>query len=84
MPRVLVVLALVALAMLVYGLIDAAQNSGPRVRHMPTWLWMVVIVCLPAVGTLLWFALGRPRPPVVDARGRPVGPDDDPEFLRRL
>lgn len=83
MPRVLVVLALVALAMVVYGLIDAAQSSGPRVRHMPTWLWMVVIICLPGAGTLLWFALGRPRPPLGDPR-RPAGPDDDPEFLRRL
>lgn len=82
MPRILVVVLLVALA--VYALIDLSQADGRRVRLMPRWLWVVAIL-IPLGGPLAWLFLGRPRgrqlPP---SQRRPIAPDDDPDFLRGL
>lgn len=81
MPRIVAVVLLVALV--VYALIDATQADGGRVRLMPRWLWLVAIVLLPGAGAVGWLAFGRPTgrrlPP-----GRPMAPDDDPDFLRGL
>ena len=59
MPRVLLVLAIVAVT--VYALVEAAQTPANRTRLMPRWLWFVAIVALPVVGPVGWFAVGRPR-----------------------
>lgn len=82
MPRVLLVLAIVAVT--VYALVEAVQAHPSRVRLMPRWLWMVAIVALPILGPVGWFALGRPAGGVGPGRHRPIAPDDDPDFLRRL
>lgn len=84
MPRV--VLVLVVIALTVYALVEAGQAESVRVRLMPKWLWIVGIIVLPVLGPALWFLVGRPT-----GRGlgggpqrRPIAPDDDPDFLRRL
>ncbi len=82
MPRVLLVLVIVAIT--VYALVEAAQAHPNRVRLMPRWLWMVAIVALPILGPVGWFALGRPHGGIGPAGRRPIAPDDDPDFLRRL
>ena len=45
MPRVLLVLAIVAVT--VYALVEAAQTPANRTPLMPRWLWFVAIVALP-------------------------------------
>lgn len=83
MPRV--VLALAVLVLTVYALADALQADRNRVRLMPWWLWLVAVIVAPVVGPLCWLFLGRPTPPGVGGSGRrPLGPDDDPDFLRKL
>lgn len=82
MPRVVLVVVLVALA--VYALIDLSQADGRRVRLMPRWLWVVAIL-VPGVGPLAWLFLGRPTRGTLPPGGRrPLAPDDDPDFLRGL
>lgn len=79
-------LVLVAAGLTVWAVLDLAQTPRNRVRGQSKALWALAAVALPVVGPLAWLALGRvapagggrPQPP------RPVGPDDDPEFLRRL
>lgn len=82
MARVLVVGGLAALAFAVYAIVDCVLTERARVRALPRWLWVVLIVVLPVVGGLLWFLLGRGAVPAAPPR-RTTGPDDDPEFLRR-
>ena len=84
MPRVLLVLLVIALT--VYAVVEAAQAQPSRVRLMPKWLWITAIIVLPVLGPLAWFVRGRPRGRGLPdgPRRRPISPDDDPDFLRRL
>jgi hypothetical protein len=79
MPRF--VLTFIALGLSIYALIDCLQTPSPR--NLPKSAWLLVIVCLPIVGPVLWLIFGR-----VNGGGggrgddEPTGPDDDPSFLK--
>ena len=85
MPRVIAVIALIALT--VYTLIEVMQAERFQTRNAPRWLWFAIVLVAPLVGPVAWFVFGRPDghreiPP--QQRPGPRGPDDDPEFLRKL
>ena len=92
MLRVVIVVAL--LAFVVFCVVDAVQTRREEVRGLPKPLWVLVCVLLPVVGGLAWLVAGRPRSILDiifgDRGGRsgrprgPLGPDDDPDFLRDL
>ena len=78
-------LPLIIIAMLmIYCVVEVAQSPGNAVRHMPKWMWAVVVICLPLVGSVLWLLLGRPNRESLGEHNPAVGPDDDPDFLGRL
>ncbi|MGC3992742.1 MAG: PLD nuclease N-terminal domain-containing protein [Propionicimonas sp.] len=81
--------------LLVFCLIDCILADDTRVRNLPKWGWVLLIVIIPLVGGIAWLVAGRPprvaprpttsapqweSPPYV----RPRAPDDDPEFLAKL
>lgn len=98
MPRVIISVVIVAVC--IYALIDCLRTDSREVRGVPKGVWIVALLLLPLLGALLWFLLGRPRSaatrpatggPATNGRaaggtasGRPLGPDDDPQFLRNL
>jgi len=97
MIRVLVPLILTGL--LVFAIVDVIVIDNGRVRGLPKFAWIMVVIILPLIGPLLWFFLGRERldapnhgryvndPAPVPEPGRrlgPIAPDDDPDFLGRL
>lgn len=78
------ILPVVLLALLVvYCLIEVAQADPDRVRALPRWLWVALIILLPGVGAIAWLIVGRPLRTQPPPR-RPRAPDDDPDFLRGL
>ena len=95
-----VLLILIPVAVTVYALIDALMAPRANVRLMSKWIWVIVILLLWIGGAVLWFVLGRPRNGKVGIGGastqgtvsgtpmgnapRPMGPDDDPDFLSSL
>lgn len=74
----------IALLVIVYALIQCAMAPRRSVRSLPKAVWILAIIILPLVGALLWFWLGMPRRGDAERPGRGRGPDDDPDFLRRL
>lgn len=97
MIRLYGLLALLDLALLVIALIDCLSTDEYAVRHLPKVVWVLLILLFSPVGAIVWFAVGRPerhttRPgatwksgtgfPERDRPHRPLGPDDDPDFLR--
>ena len=71
---------LVLLALTIYAIVDLAQSRDENVPFMPKWLWLFVVIFIPAIGPLLWIVAGygaRREPP------RDVPPDDNEDWLRR-
>lgn len=79
--RLLAVLV-IAVIIDVFALIDLRYIDRSRIRAFSKPVWAVIIVLVPVVGALLWFLLGRGRR--LRPGARPIAPDDDPAFLRRL
>jgi hypothetical protein len=85
MARLFVIVPLIAVAALIFALIDVVRIENARVRALPKALWVVIVVILPVIGPALWFIFGRARYGQVRAVSRgPIAPDDDPEFLGTL
>lgn len=72
-----ILLYILPIALHIYVLFDIFQTK--IVSLMPRWAWFCVQI-VPVIGPLLWIFSGR--------RGngfkRGYGPDDDPDFLRKL
>ncbi|HEY0187463.1 MAG TPA: PLD nuclease N-terminal domain-containing protein [Cellulomonas sp.] len=93
MARALLLLAIIGLV--VYAVADIASSDDDDRLDVPVFGWIVIVILLPVVGALGWIAVsrrqrsrragarpgsaGRPGPQHPD--GRPLAPDDDPEFL---
>jgi hypothetical protein len=65
------------------------------VRNLPKGVWVFLILLFSPSGAIVWFVAGRPERARTNTwrpgsgfpereRPRPVAPDDDPEFLRRV
>ena len=81
MARLLLILALVATAFWVYTIVDCALQSPSRHRGVNKPAWLAIVILLPVLGGILWFAIGRGRATQAVVRR---APDDDPEFLGRM
>lgn len=82
MVRLWLVLGVVAAVFYVFSIVDCALFDRTRVRGLPKFAWVLIVIVFPLIGGALWFMIGRGR---ANARGsRSLAPDDDPEFLRGL
>lgn len=91
---------IVALALLlfwIYCIFDVISTDESLTRNMPKFVWLVVVILLPTVGSVAWLALGRPQkagpapgatryqqPPRRLPKAPPKGPEDSPEFMSGL
>lgn len=84
---------LAALVVAVYSVVDCVQTPEDQVRGLPKVVWVFVILLFPFAGSAAWWFAGRATPMALpgrtapgDRRRRsgPIGPDDDPDFLRKL
>jgi hypothetical protein len=50
----------IELALVVFCLIDCVQSDERRIRNLPKWAWVVLIILLPIVGAIAWLVVGRP------------------------
>ncbi len=87
MVRLFILLAAAQLVLFVLALISCL--SANRVRNAPRFVWVLVILFIPLLGPLAYFAWGRPLPAPeegspVRKRPSPSSPDDDPDFLRSV
>jgi hypothetical protein len=83
---------LISLVLSVYALFSCIQTRDEDVPYLPKLVWIVLIVFVPFVGPIVWLLMvrngaARSERPVRRATtpsGRPVAPDDDPDFLASL
>ncbi len=50
----------IELALVLFCLIDCVQSDEHRVRNLPKWAWIVLIILIPIVGCIIWLFAGRP------------------------
>ena len=79
MARFIVLFVIAAVVFTVFSIIDCAVQPATRHRGVSK-RWWIVITCVPVIGGLLWFLIGRAR----RSRMRQIAPDDDPAFLGSL
>jgi len=77
---------LLAIAVTLYALIDCARTEQEAVRGLPKWGWLLIIIFIGTFGAVAYLIWGRPRNQGPGRGGprRVMGPDDDPDFLRKL
>jgi hypothetical protein len=80
-PRVLLIMALVATAFWVFTIVDCAVQPAIRHRGVSKPIWVLIVVLLPVLGGILWLVVGRSREKAAASRR---APDDDPEFLGKI
>jgi hypothetical protein len=85
----------IALVFWLWAIFDAITTENDKVRNLPKVVWVFIVLLGLEVGALAWVLLGRPRKqPFAGPRSAlrprpngpqgPVGPDDDPDFLRKI
>jgi hypothetical protein len=85
MARLWFVLGLMVVILSIYTLVECAMFDRGRIRGLPRWVWVFVIILVPVIGPLLWLFVGRGRNEVPGVHtARSFAPDDDPEFLKKL
>jgi hypothetical protein len=95
MARILPFISLIYIGIMVWAIADIALMDNSRVRGLPKFGWILLVVMLPLIGSILWLVIGR-EPlerrshgryadrPIAATGSRSVAPDDDPAFLERL
>ena len=77
------VLLVLYVALMTYTVTDVANRDEREPFGMHKALWVVFIVFVPYVGAIFWL-VARRREARRGGGERPLGPDDDPEYLRHL
>ncbi|MDT0158751.1 PLD nuclease N-terminal domain-containing protein [Microbacterium sp. ARD32] len=56
------VISLLVLVLMVFALVDIIRRDDSQVRYMPKFVWLLLVILLPFVGSVLWFGIGREYP----------------------
>lgn len=54
-----VLLSVITFAALLGALIDIVTKQDSQVKHLPKMAWIIIVILLPLIGSILWFAVGR-------------------------
>ncbi|MDQ1597433.1 MAG: hypothetical protein QOI70_857 [Microbacteriaceae bacterium] len=84
MARLELILVVLFIAFTIFAFVDCLRTEDSRVRALPKYLWLVLIVILTPFGGILWLLIGKDRADRSPVRHSNHGPDDDPAFLRQL
>jgi len=87
----MVLLPLLAFALFVFALVDIIIRPSDQVRHLPKLAWVFIVILLPLIGSIVWFAVGREyqasphrrtlRMPTAGARAMPGGYTAEREYI---
>jgi hypothetical protein len=98
MARVYMLLFALEILLAVLALISCLSAYEGELRALPKVVWVIIILLFPLVGSIVYFAAGRPLPDSArrpgpwhpgsglpeSERPRQLAPDDDPTFLKAI
>lgn len=73
-----VIISALYFILVIAALADIITRDDSRVNHMPKIAWAILVILLPLIGSLLWFALGHDWSGTFDARRPAPRPDHRP------
>lgn len=76
------IVSLIYLAILIFALVDIITSDNWRIRYLPKFGWVLLVVFLPLIGSLLWLFLGKDRG-VAEALGSFGDPRRQETVVRR-
>ena len=83
-PCSAVIIAVLSVALTVFALADCVQTEDEKIKGLPKWAWIVLIVLLPWVGPITWLFVGKertgPAPKRAAAAQGPDGPRRGPRL----
>lgn len=53
-------LGLIMFAVWIYAVLDVIQTDEILMRNLPKMAWVFIVIFIPTVGAVAWFAVGRP------------------------
>jgi hypothetical protein len=53
------ILGLLTFALVIAALIDIITRDELLVRHLPKVTWVILVIFLPLIGSIVWFAVGH-------------------------
>jgi hypothetical protein len=74
-------LALASVALTIFALADCIQTEEDKLRGIPRWGWIILVVLLPWIGPITWLLVGKDRFGDSERNGGPAGPDRRPTGL---
>ena len=54
-----ILVSLLMFALVVGALVDIITRPEGQVKHLPKLFWVLLVVLLPLIGSIVWFAVGR-------------------------
>jgi hypothetical protein len=54
-----VLVSFVMFAIVIGALVDIITRDEWQVKHLPKLVWVLLVIVLPLIGSILWFAVGR-------------------------
>ena len=54
------------LLLMVFALVDIIRADQWTIRHLDKTMWIIIVILLPLIGSVLWFAVGRDHGHAVD------------------
>ncbi len=64
-----VLLSVLLLALVVGALVDIITSEQWRIKHLPKAFWIIIVILMPLIGSVLWFAIGREYTRPIDRGG---------------
>lgn len=63
-----ILLSLITIAIMVITLIDVIRRDDSEVKYLPKIFWVILVIIIPLVGSIVWWAIGREYPQQIVVR----------------
>jgi len=86
MIRTAVIGIIIVTALTIFSIIDCSRTEEGKIRSLPKWAWLVIIIFVPGIGSIAWLIAGSTKGPGKGGRRKKkiIPPDDNPDWLRKL
>ena len=87
------IVALALLVLWIFCILDVISTEDVLCRNLPKYVWLLIVIILPDIGSIAWLLLGRPvgagfrlgsQVGVYRPQKRAIGPEDSPDFLASM